>query len=341
MKLLRFFDKPIFFFNILFALLLLFSYSLPYVIPRQYPLISVLSLTLPVFIVINFIFLLYWLLRWKRQFLLSFLTLLFGFTYIQAFYKFFAKKPPLVKTEDLVSIMTYNVRLFNAYQWIKDTSIDEAIITLIKKENPDILCIQEFYSENEKAFTHYPYQYIESKTTHQTNGQAIFSKFPIINSGSLAFPHTDNNAVYVDIVKEKDTIRVYNLHLESLKIQPEKETLTQENSKRLYKRIAHAFAIQQGQVEIFDAHRKTCSYKKIVCGDFNNTAYSRIYKQVRADMNDSFEEAGKGFGRTFHFAYFPLRIDFILTDKEIKTLAHQNYRQSYSDHFPVMALLRL
>lgn len=340
MRVLRFFDALTFFLNAFFALGLLSSYLLPYIVPSRYPLISVLSLALPVLLVINLIFALYWLLRLKKVFLLSFLVLLLGWKHLQAFYKFSGKKPPL-KTDELVSVMTYNVRLFNAYKWIDDPSINNSIIAFIEKETPDILCIQEFYSEEEKAFASYPYRYIESKTTRQKNGQAIFSKYPIVNSGSLAFPHTDNNAVYADVVKGKDTVRVYNLHLESLKIQPEKTELTEENSKRLYKRIARAFTIQHSQVEIFNTHRKTCSYKKIVCGDFNNTPYSHIYKQVRGDMNDSFVEAGTGLGRTFRFSYFPVRIDFILSSREIEVLAHHNYRKAYSDHFPVMTLLRL
>jgi len=49
-------------------------------------------------------------------------------------------------------------------------------------------------------------------------GQAIFSKFPIVKSGSIEFPNTANNAIYADIVKGSDTIRIYNVHLQSLRI---------------------------------------------------------------------------------------------------------------------------
>lgn len=339
MKNLHFFDKVIFFLNIVFALLLLFSYALPYGFLSQFPLVSVLSLMLPVFLLINFIFLLYWLLKFKKQSLLSFFILLAGYPHILSFYKFFSSPTPEKTSED-VSIMTYNVRLFNAYRWIEKESVAEDIISLIREASPDILCIQEFYLEQENAFTRYPYRYIENKSPTQKNGQAIFSRFPIINKGSLAFPRTSNSAVYVDVVKGKDTVRIYNLHLESLRIHPGEEPLTQENSGRMFKRMATAFSIQQSQVEIFEAHARKCPYKKIVCGDFNNTQYSHIYRRIKKDRKDSFTEAGKGFGRTFNFGYFPVRIDFILADETIEILAHKNYTEKYSDHFPVLALLR-
>ena len=339
MKNLHFFDRIIFLFNAVFALLLLLSYALPYVFPKQFPLISVLSLTLPVFIIINLAFLIYWLIKLKRQWLLSFFILLAGYHYMTSFYKFFGNNI-IEKTVDNVSVMTYNVRLFNAYRWIDRDAVAEDIVQLIGEASPDILCIQEFHLEQENAFKNYPYQYIENKNPSQKNGQAIFSKLPLVNRGSLEFPQTSNNAIYVDVVKGKDTVRVYNLHLESLRIQPEVADVTPENSERMYKRMGKAFAVQQNQVAIVKAHKEKCSYRKIICGDFNNTQYSNIYRQLKKNMKDSFKAAGKGFGRTFNFGYFPIRIDFILADETMEVLAHKNYTEKYSDHFPVLALLR-
>ena len=36
---------------------------------------------------------------------------------------------------------------------------------------------------------------------------------------------------------------------------------------------------------------------------------------------------------------FPMRIDFILTDKRIKTLSHKTYDLQLSDHYPIHAEL--
>jgi hypothetical protein len=39
-------------------------------------------------------------------------------------------------------------------------------------------------------------------------GQAIFSKYPIIDQGNLVFPNSNNNAIFADIKTWKDIIRV-------------------------------------------------------------------------------------------------------------------------------------
>ena len=71
MKGLSFFGKAIFFVNSVFAILLVFGYALPYIPPHIFPKLSVLSLLLPVLLLINAVFLLYWVLRGKRQLFLS------------------------------------------------------------------------------------------------------------------------------------------------------------------------------------------------------------------------------------------------------------------------------
>src|SRR5690606_36936761 len=132
-------------------------------------------------------------------------------------------------------------------------------------------------------------------------GQVIFSQFPIINSGSLEFPNTANNAIFADVVKDKDTLRLYNINLQSLNIDTDVEKLQKENTSYLFNRVGLTFKIQQSQTELFLAHKKQCKYKMMVTGDFNNTAYSYVYKSIKGDLNDTFIEAGNGFGRTYDF----------------------------------------
>ena len=170
---------------------------------------------------------------------------------------------------------------------------------------------------------------------------AIFSKFPIINSGSLDFPNTGNNAIFIDIVKNLDTIRIYNLHLESLRIDPNIDKLKNEDSERLINHFGHTFKRQQIQSELFLIHKEKCPYKMIICGDFNNTALSYVYRKIKGDMNDTFEEAGNGFGGTYDFKFFPLRIDFIFADDDFLVNDFKTYKVKYSDHFPISTTLSL
>ncbi|GAA4813453.1 hypothetical protein GCM10023330_21420 [Litoribaculum gwangyangense] len=237
--------------------------------------------------------------------------------------------------------MNYNVRLFNLFEWISEKDVDTKIVDFIKKEAPDILCIQDFHprKDNSLAFFKYRYEHLSQKKIK--HGQAIFSQFPIVNSGSIEFPNTSNNAIFVDIVKGKDTIRVYNVHLQSLRINTQIDSLKNEDSERLFNRIETGFSMQQFQTELLLKHKGTCQYKVVICGDFNNTAFSYVYRKIKGDLKDTFKEAGHGFGRTYDFKFFPLRIDFIFSDEAFAVNGFKTFEEVYSDHYPIMATLSL
>ena len=314
-KKLSFFEKLVYATNIIFALLLLLSYALPYIFPKQFPILSVFSLLLPVLLLINIFFCLLWLFKLKKQLFLSLIILAIG---AQHFTKFIRIIDPKKETQaDDIKLMSYNVRLFNQYNWHEDPRLDKKIIDFIYDENPDIVAIQEYYNNVAYELKKYPYKSIIYKNSNDNIGQAIFSKFKIINSGSLNFQNTGNNGVFSDIVIQKDTVRLYNLHFESLHISPEKEEISQENSKRIVKTIGKSFITQQEQLALFLKHKNESPYKIIVCGDFNNTAFSYLYKSIKGNsLNDSFEEAGFGFGRTYNFNYFPFRIRTTVASRE-------------------------
>lgn len=334
MKKLSFIDKLLFIVNSLVAALLLISFLSYYISPNLIVLISFLSLSVPLLIILNLVFIIYWLLKLKRQFLLSIIVLFIGYQYITKFYSFSEKK---ILLSDDVKIMSYNVRMFNLYNWIEEDHIAQNIYEFINNKAPDILCIQEFHPSREIEFK-YPYKYVKIRTNQNNFGHAIFSKFKIINSGSLDFSNSTNNAIYADIVRNNDTIRVYNVHLESLKINPKEETLTQENSEKFKIRVENAFKKQTNQANLIIQHQGKIKYKSIICGDFNNNAFSWVYNKLKTTKNDAFEIAGKGFGKTYDHS-FPLRIDFILSDEKIEVNNFKTYDVNYSDHYPIMARL--
>ncbi len=338
MKNLKGFDKLIFVVNSLMAFALLLSYILPYMSPKQFAFLSVLSLAVPALIIINILFAVYWLLNVKRQLLLSLFVLALGYNHVFSLYKFSASKN--IDDSENISIMNYNVRLFNVFDWIKDETVKQDISNFISEHQPDILCMQEYRPDNEINLDGY-YKYEELSGDKVKNGQAIFTKFPIIKSGSIEFPKTSNNAIYADVVKGADTIRIYNVHLQSLGIDPAVEKLANENSENLFKRVSSTFKMQQFQTELFLMHKRQCSYKMIICGDFNNTAYSYVYKEIKGNLKDAFKYAGNGFGRTFDFKFFPVRIDFVLVDEAFKVNSFKTFDEKLSDHYPIMAKVKL
>lgn len=335
MKGLRFLDKLLFIFNSFLAFALLLAYLLPHIPPKNFPFISVLSLGVPLLILSNLIFLLFWAVRLKRQFLLSLFVLIVGYNHILSWIQFDGTTE---KSEGDLKIMSYNVRMFNAYNWVNDEEIPQKITNFVKEKDPDILVTQEHYVGVAALRDVYPYSYIKLKDNGSEFGSAIFSKYPIINKHSLDFPQNgNNNAIYVDIVKNEDTLRVYNVHFQSLNIKPEIHELQNEDSKKLVGRIGNGFKLQQMQAEILLEDVQRSPHKNVILGDFNNTAFSYIYRTIKGDnYQDAFRQAGSGFSQTFNINYFPLRIDFLLIDNNIQVKSYDVYRVKYSDHFPIM-----
>lgn len=339
MKKLSFINKIIYFINTVFAILLLLSYLLPFASPKTFSVLSVLSLGVAFLILCNTVFFLYWLIKLKKQLILSLTVLVIGYFFFGSLYKFSSSKQ--IENQNNFRVMNYNVRLFNLYKWIEEDTVETKIVDFIKTESPEILSIQEYHPHDniDLSFFKYKFEKLSGKKTKY--GQAIFSQYPIVNSGSIEFPDTGNNAIFADVVKGTDTIRIYNIHLESLRIDTKAESLRKETSERLFKRISTTFKLQQSQTELFLKHKKESPYKMIICGDFNNTAFSYVYRKIKGDLYDAFIEAGNGFGRTYDFKFFPIRIDFILTDDAFSVNGFKAYNEHYSDHYPIMATLSL
>ncbi|APG59101.1 endonuclease [Christiangramia salexigens] len=342
MKRLGIFDKFIFLLNSLAAIALLLSYLLPHIPPKSFPLLSVLSLGVPVLIILNSIFLIYWIIRLKRQFLLSFIILLLGYNYIVTFVTF--SDDQSLEEGDSISIMSYNVRMFNAYKWSDQKDIPQKITEFIQSKAPDILCVQEHYVGAVELSKIYPYEYVKLKGKNSEFGSAIFSKYPIINRYSSDFPHDgNNNAIYVDLLVKEDTLRVFNVHFQSLNIKPEIDDLQKEDSKKLLGRIGNGFSLQQEQAEMMLEEVERSPYKTIIAGDFNNTSFSYIYDLVKMDGRfvDAFLDVGNGFGKSFKLSYFPLRIDFFLIEKNMQALDFEKFNVDYSDHYPILTRVKL
>ena len=87
MKGLSFLEKVIFIINSFAALLLLLSYGLSYLPPKEFGVLSVLSLGVPVLIIFNVLFSVFWLFKLKRQVLLSSIVLLLGINYLTSMYQ--------------------------------------------------------------------------------------------------------------------------------------------------------------------------------------------------------------------------------------------------------------
>ena len=336
-----------FFLNIVLTVLTFSIYILPFLATKRFPLLSVLTLLMPAFFVLNGLFFVYWGIQFKKRLILSGLVLLTGITFISKFYKFSTKE--YVKDERDFSVMSYNVRLFNVFKWLDRDDIPSNIKAFIDEKDPDILCIQEYSNSAHLDLKVYPHRYIFIEGNKIKTGQAIFSKFPIINQGNIIFPNSDNNVIYADIKRGKEVIRVYNMHLQSIKISPDVSDISdnidhvnQEKSQLIYTRISKGFRQQQEQAEIFKENIKQCKNPIIICGDMNNSPFSYVYRNIKGKLKDAFEEAGEGFGATYKFRYYPARIDYIFTDSKMKVKQFESFSDfENSDHYPIMTRLSI
>ena len=275
----------------------------------------------------------------KKQFLLSFVVLFIAYFHFNPFFEI-SSEGDATKYNNTLSVLSYNVRLFNAYE--KNTSKEDVIkefAALLKMENPDIVCIQEFYAEYAFDMSNYPYQFIHFKEPGNRLGHAIFSKYPLVNKGGFDFKNSYNNTIFADVIVSSDTLRVYNLHLQSIGILPNVDFLQKRGTDHIKKRISETFVEQEVQIDQILKHKAKTKYPVIMAGDFNNTPFSYAYKELQRDMKDAFLERGNGIGTTYSFVSYPMRIDYILTSKTFDVVRFANVKKTFSDHYPVSATL--
>ncbi|WP_140937811.1 endonuclease/exonuclease/phosphatase family protein [Sphingobacterium lumbrici] len=360
---LGFFSKSIFTANLLAVIALLLSYSAAYIDPQSFWPIAFFGLGYLPILLINLGFVIYWFVRKQRYMLLSLLPILIGWNLMSKHINFKNKNDKIIlKADSNLRVMSFNVHLFQTTDNNKETFKTEAI-ELVNTVNPDIVCFQEFYSKikGKTQFTktlkeegNFEGYYFEpaSKNDHEGYGQAIFSKYPIINHGTiLQNEYGINRIIFVDIRREIDTLRIYNVHLRSFALQDEDKEFIQkptgqkvkdeETTKRVGRKLKQAFTHRSDQAKSLRAHIDTSPYPSIVMGDFNDTPMSYSVNIVGKNMNNAFQEKGFGWGVT-HYAMLPIfQIDYILCGKKFKIDNYGIVKERFSDHYPIWADVNL
>jgi endonuclease/exonuclease/phosphatase family metal-dependent hydrolase len=231
------------------------------------------------------------------------------------------------------------------------------IFDLIADTDPGILCLQEIYTAEEgeiSSLSHkdgtgtYGYSHIAYAMGNNLRGKygiATLSVFPVVNRGELRFSGTYNLAIFTDLKIHNDTIRIYNTHLQSIRLRKrEYDLIKMLNSgeeeamseiKDISIRLRYAFRKRAHQAEVLSGHIHESPWPVIVCGDFNDTPVSYTYHKIRGDLVDAFIESGKGIGNTYSGMFPSYRIDYILHSRKLKSMGFETVRVDYSDHFPV------
>lgn len=348
--------------NLLSALLLVISAYSNRISPETMWPAAFLGFSFPYILSVNIFFFLFWIVFLRLYFLISVTAILVSWPQFSASVKFpFGSND---KIEKPIKLMSYNVRLFDIYEWQKKDhpghyNLD--IIDFIAEQKPDILCLQEYYtgSRNQISYKdsilvkcYLKYSSVEPIRNRDNTlpfGLATFSSFPIIKSFKQEFSNsTINFCLITDIKIAKDTVRIINTHLESVKFGKEDYNFVNElannninnkitdNSKAILAKMARAYRKRAPQADELAEFVKRSPYKVILFGDFNDTPVSYTYHTVTQDLNDAFALAGKGLGYTYS-NFLALRLDYILFDKSFKCKSYKIHRHNYSDHYPVVA----
>ncbi len=260
--------------------------------------------------------------------------------------------------------MSYNVRNFDLYHWSKKNGTLNEILKLIKEQNPDIICFQEFYTSSKGNFqtikmlmdqAGFKYYFFEKTYEHRMVdawGIAIFSHYPIAGTGSIEFEKpTQNSCCYADIKLDDTTIRVFNIHLQSIYLSDKdykyledisaNQNLQVRPTEAIVAKLRKAFILREKQAIQTETAVKESPYPVILCGDFNDTPVSFAYHIISSNLQDAFLAGGWGIGPTYSGILKIYRIDYIFTDKQFVVNNYKTICKEYSDHFPIVATISM
>lgn len=330
---------------------MLASYLVSEVNPSKFWIPSVMGLAYPYLLLLNILFLGFWLV-FKRKFMLISLGCILLGVHINASY--FQLFPRRTSRKDGIKVLSYNVQHFYSYLDKKKGSGNE-VLNFIASQNANIICLQETKLQKTGNLNPVKMKSIFPGIKHcqlahqsQWGGPVTFTSYPIVSMGEIRFEDTNNMVIYTNVKIGTDTVRVYNCHLQSYMINTSAysviDTLGFERKKlREMKKIGSKLKWgnihRSEQVIKLANHIEKCPFPVIVCGDFNDTPISFTYGKMSSTLKDAFVESGSGISNTYRGKLPQNRIDYIFHSKDFKAYNYKRLDAEYSDHFPISTLL--
>lgn len=364
----RFAKRIFLFLHIGAALLFLGACFGAYLSPQTWWAGTFLALGFPILLLTLIFFLFFWVIFKPAYMLISLVAMGIGYKAITAF----VTLRPLPDFEDKKAAGNIRLMHWNVARFMELSRNDnrgsrtrQKMLDLIQKENPDILCLVEFYTSTDPQLYNnteylqkelgYPYYYFGGNSDGhlQWFGQAIFSRHPIVDSAKIYFPEPSHRETLImaDVVANKDTVRVMTTHLQSVQFQKEdlqnieeikdRDDSLLQNSKNIFSKLRLASRRRAVQADMVREQVEQSPYPLILTGDFNDIPNSYTYRTISKGLQDAFLEKGFGIGRTYSGISPTLRIDYILTSKSFSVVQFQRLVRELSDHYPLVTDLRL
>ncbi|MBA2561399.1 MAG: endonuclease/exonuclease/phosphatase family protein, partial [Chitinophagaceae bacterium] len=310
-------------------------------------------------------FLLLWLFSKSLWVFVSIITIAIAWREVENIIPFnFSSTFTVQKKTNSIRVMSWNVEQFDIMQHKTHPEVKEKMLELINQFQPDIACFQEMVGgDDDKAinylgdikrklkFKSYYYSYdvrLDFDNDHHF-GVLIFSKLPMLKRQTISVYPYDYNSIfqYVDVLANADTLRVFNIHLQSLKFNRSnfqyldhphfKSDSSLQNSKNIISKLKSGFLKRSLQANTIKNEMNKSPYPVIICGDFNDVPNSYAYSKIGKNMQNAFVEKGAGIGRTFSKIAPTLRIDNIFTDKNFTIDQYVRIKKELIDHYPIIA----
>lgn len=351
--------------NIILAVLFLAGANVKYFDPQYWWFLSLFTLLLPYLLLILALFFLFWLFLKPFWVFISLATILISWHVVRnVFSMHLPHEFSLKKSNEDIRIMSWNLELLNILHYKDRPQVKQDILDLINKYDPDVACFQELVAgESKKAINYFPeidktlrfkdylysYRVRDDFDRNHHYGIIVFSKLPIIRKQTLVNNPNSYNSTFqfVDVLAEKDTFRIFNIHLQSLKFSEtnlsylDKGTVPPEGniseSKNIISKIKQGVIKRASQASFIKDELNHSPYPVIVCGDFNDVPVSYAYETIGEGLHNAFVEKGSGISRTFGSISPTLRIDNIFTDEKFKIVQFTRIKKLLSDHFPIVA----
>ncbi len=359
----KFIKKALIILNIIAVIFLIFAYLSAYVSPADFSFFAFFGLIYPFLLIINILFIVYWLFKKNKLFIISTLTILIGWSFLTSFFQLSFNKKKFNENEQQVKVLSFNVRVFNLWNWSTEKSRAYKTYKFIKESKSNIVCLQEFYSSklhgknardsllkaSSLKYAHISFAKKRNKIYH--HGIATFTSYPIIEKGKVQLENFENFCIYTDIKIDKDTIRIYNVHLESIHLgHSDYQAIDNLNNdtivdvvqyKNILKKFRTGYIKRSRQVDIISAHINKSPYSVIVCGDFNDPPFSYSYHRITRNLKDSFKGSGNGISSTYIHKYSTYRIDYILHSSSLKSFNFRRLKVELSDHYPIESIFQI
>lgn len=330
------------------SVVLLMAYFTPLISPAKFGSMTVMGIFAPAIYIAVVMLMLLWVVmrRWRIAAILAVL-LLPGVFLFSDFYRIdLSREIEPEHDRRAFTVMSYNVRGFMDEN--NRHNLDSFVDRYAEEPLPDIVCFQEYLSDArdiervDSLFEDYNKRMVTESGSLKV---CTYSRYPIIATGEISGDNRGTSQ-WCDVVIRRDTLRVFNNHLYTTSItSDDSEHITNGRILRdgsrmasIVERLASNSAIRAEHVDTLRTVMDATPYDYIVCGDFNDTPMSYVYRRMSRHLNDAFKESGRGYGFTFRPLHSMLRIDYILySDGVESSLYYVDEEAEMSDHLPVIS----